>query len=596
MDRYEHGRLAGDPIIDASVRDEASATEDATVAPAVRSARFAARMSLLFLLLGIVIATVAVQVYRAAGEFVGEYRWVVHTYQVKESISSTVAALRGTEAAVRAYALNGTESRLAEYYATLPAVSEHSKRLRELVADNPAQSEVADALERLLVARKASMAQILDVYRNGGLAAVQADPSLSATSRQQDADIDSVTERLLTTEDTLLAQRESVTVEYAARVRMLTAAAIALCFAILALTLVITLREHRQRVLSERQTIASYADLARSLDASRQLGETMRQLTNLGEMLQGCRDLDEAAIGLQTMLARMFPRASGTVALLNASQNLVVPLTAWGEKKDGDGVFAPDDCWALRRGRPHPEDGNEAFVCRHVARDASSATASSFCLPLMAQGTMLGTLAFTSSTPLADDVRSTAIAASEQVSLAIANLRLQETLRTQSLRDPLTNLFNRRYLEVSLSRDLARSIRRSQPLAVLMIDVDHFKTFNDTHGHEAGDAVLASLGELLASLSRNEDVACRYGGEEFTLVLQEADSALALDRAEEIRRAAGTIDVRVRRQAVGPISVSIGIASYPQHGDTPDQLLKRADRALYTAKNQGRNRVCVADR
>jgi diguanylate cyclase (GGDEF)-like protein len=272
-----------------------------------------------------------------------------------------------------------------------------------------------------------------------------------------------------------------------------------------------------------------------------------------------------------------------------------VPLTTWGEKTDGDGVFAPDDCWALRRGRPHPEDGNEAFVCRHVARDASS-SAHPLCLPLMAQGTMLGTLAISSATPLTDDARGTAIAASEQVSLAIANLRLQETLRTQSLRDPLTNLFNRRYLEVSLARDLARSIRRSQPLAVLMIDVDHFKTFNDTHGHEAGDAVLASLGELLASLSRNEDVACRYGGEEFTLVLQEADAALALDRAEEIRRAAGTIDVRVRRQAVGAISVSIGIASYPQHGDTPDQLLKRADRALYTAKNQGRNRVCVADR
>ena len=128
-----------------------------------------------------------------------------------------------------------------------------------------------------------------------------------------------------------------------------------------------------------------------------------------------------------------------------------------------------------------------------------------------------------------------------------------------------------------------------------MIDIDHFKRFNDSHGHEAGDMTLSQFGEVLASLSRSEDVACRYGGEEFTLVLQEADAGLALDRAEEIRRAAHHMSIEYRRQELGPVTVSIGIASYPQHGDTPDQLVRRADRALYLAKEQGRDRVCVAD-
>ena len=125
---------------------------------------------------------------------------------------------------------------------------------------------------------------------------------------------------------------------------------------------------------------------------------------------------------------------------------------------------------------------------------------------------------------------------------------------------------------------------------------DFFKRFNDAYGHDGGYALLAQFGALLAALVRTEDVACRYGGEEFTIVMQEADAALALDRAEDIRRHVEAMQISHRRQSLGQVTVSIGIASYPQHGDSPEQLLRRADRALYTAKNNGRNQVCVADR
>src|SRR5690606_3673426 len=140
------------------------------------------------------------------------------------------------------------------------------------------------------------------------------------------------------------------------------------------------------------------------------------------------------------------------------------------------------------------------------------------CLPMIAQGEMLGVLTLSSGTAVTSENREIAIAACEQISLAMANLKLQETLRSQSLRDPLTGLFNRRYLEASFEREIQRAERRQQPLSLLMIDIDHFKRFNDTFGHDAGDALLAQFGSLLGRVVRSDDVICRYGGEEFTIL------------------------------------------------------------------------------
>ena len=556
---------------------------------------FTLRLTALFAALAFVLSIVAVQVYRIVGELVDESGWVAHTHQVREQIVSTVAKLRNAEAALRAYVVNGNTVRLEAYYAALPEVDRELAALRTAVADNLEQVESAERLETTLNARRVSMRRILDIYRERGLEGLRADPEYTH-AQEQDAAVDAEQSRMLAIEDALLVQRQEATRAAAQRTRWLTFGAIALCFAMLASALVAVVREQRRRVRSEQHVIASNAELAASLDESRRLSGTLRQLSELGEMLQGCRSLDEAAEGLEFALAKLLPSTSGAVNLINSSQNLVTPLSSWGMPVEGEPVFAPDDCWALRRGQPYPEPGTmPAFTCRHLGETRASAPHARLCVPLLAQGTMFGTILVATSGDLSAEQREAAIAAAEQISLAISNLRLQETLRTQSLRDPLTGLFNRRYLEVSLARDLARAVRRSQPLAVLMMDIDHFKTFNDSHGHEAGDTTLMKFGELLSSLSRSEDVACRYGGEEFTLVLQEADAGLALDRAEEIRRAANDMIIEYRHQAIGPVTVSIGIASYPMHGDTPEQLIRRADRALYIAKEQGRNRVWVAD-
>ena len=166
-------------------------------------------------------------------------------------------------------------------------------------------------------------------------------------------------------------------------------------------------------------------------------------------------------------------------------------------------------------------------------------------------------------------------------------------MRQKSIRDPLTGLYNRRYLEESLPRELSRCERTGRPLAVMMLDLDHFKSLNDRHGHDAGDRMLAAFGELLQSLCRREDIACRYGGEEFTLILPELDCDTALRRANEIREATAHMVVGDDHQRVGPVTVSIGLAMFPEHGSDGSSLREAADVALYRAKHGGRNRVVI---
>jgi diguanylate cyclase (GGDEF)-like protein len=187
-----------------------------------------------------------------------------------------------------------------------------------------------------------------------------------------------------------------------------------------------------------------------------------------------------------------------------------------------------------------------------------------------------------------------AATAAEHIALALANLNLRETLRHQAVRDPLTGLFNRRYLEETLERELRRAERRSLPLAVIMLDIDHFKRFNDTFGHDAGDALLPEVGSYLRTHVRPEDIACRYGGEEFTLILPDAPLEPTLRRVDELRQGIARLGIAHRGQPLGTVTISMGVAVFPAHGTSPDALLRVADRALYRAKEQGRDCACVA--
>ncbi len=187
-----------------------------------------------------------------------------------------------------------------------------------------------------------------------------------------------------------------------------------------------------------------------------------------------------------------------------------------------------------------------------------------------------------------------AIALSEQIALALSNIRLRENLRQQTIRDALTGLYNRRFLEESLNREMARCKRNGAIFSVLMMDVDHFKRFNDTHGHDAGDSVLRTVGRVLQESSREGDIACRFGGEEFVIVLPDTDREGAATRAGRILAAVRDLHVTHNGKALGSITASIGLAMHPQNGETVKALIQSADKALYAAKGAGRDRIVVA--
>jgi diguanylate cyclase (GGDEF)-like protein len=335
--------------------------------------------------------------------------------------------------------------------------------------------------------------------------------------------------------------------------------------------------------------------------ARQELAERVTELdliNRLGEYLQASLSLEEAYEVIGRVASFAFPSEAGAVLVMSSARNSLETVAVWGAyPREADPVMPADRCWALRNGHAYAvEDTTVAVVCPHLPRPYPPAYT---CVPLMAQGETLGLLyvsgrAAAPSAPGGEARRRFVESVAAQLALGLANLRLRETLRDQSIRDTLTGLFNRRYLEETLERELRRAGRAGRPLGLLMLDVDHFKRLNDALGHEAGDEVLRQLGERLRRALRREDTACRYGGEEFVLVLPDAPPADAARRAEELRRQLHGLTVSVQGRPAGPITVSIGVAAFPDHGLNAEMLLKAADAALYAAKRAGRDRVVVA--
>jgi diguanylate cyclase (GGDEF)-like protein len=181
-----------------------------------------------------------------------------------------------------------------------------------------------------------------------------------------------------------------------------------------------------------------------------------------------------------------------------------------------------------------------------------------------------------------------------EVGLALASIRLREHLREQAIRDPLTELYNRRFLQESLEREIQRAVRGQHPVSLLFLDLDHFKRFNDAFGHEAGDFVLKSVAALLKIFFRSTDVCCRAGGEEFAVILPEAPPENAIVRANALRLEIKALHLAQDNKQLGSVTVSIGVAGFPEHANTPLELLRIADKCLYASKANGRDRVTLA--
>ncbi len=318
-------------------------------------------------------------------------------------------------------------------------------------------------------------------------------------------------------------------------------------------------------------------------------------LAKMGEMMQSCITKEEVFAAALGFAPKIFPARRGAVVLLNGRRDLAEVAGSWHDCQLPEKVFEPHHCWALRTGHPHlVVAGDTTAPCAHAAGVKNTY----LCIPILAQGEALGILHFqaTDETPaLADSELSFKTTFAGQVGLSVANIRLREALRTQSIKDPLTGLYNRRYLEEMLEREIRRAVRAEQALGLLMLDLDHFKKFNDTYGHEAGDTVLRQTGAFLAKSIRAEDIVCRFGGEEFVIILPTANLNASCARAERIRSKLRELTVLHQGQSLGMVTVSVGVAVLPEQGTSPKELLEAADAALYRAKRDGRDRVVAAE-
>lgn len=312
------------------------------------------------------------------------------------------------------------------------------------------------------------------------------------------------------------------------------------------------------------------------------------QINEMHDLLQVCQNRAEAAEVIRLRLAVIFPEHSGYLAIRQPGSQILDRISQWGEQFPVSQVFTIEECWALRRGQLHVLKGaQDGPRCPYLA---ASNVAYACCLPLSVQGEIYGVLHVAgASEPRSELV----ISVGDAIKLTLANIDLREALREQATHDPLTGLFNRRYLEVTLPRELHRVQREDGQLCVAMLDIDHFKHFNDRYGHEAGDVLLREVAWLFRTRLRKSDIACRYGGEEFLLVLPGSSVADTVERLEQICALVRGLQIDFHGRKLGPVSISVGIAAHT--GDTSAaDLLHAADTALYAAKEAGRDRIVVA--
>ncbi|MEM9633709.1 MAG: diguanylate cyclase [Pseudomonadota bacterium] len=326
------------------------------------------------------------------------------------------------------------------------------------------------------------------------------------------------------------------------------------------------------------------------------LTREIRLLSELNEWLQSSSSLDELFGMVSRFMTKLLPSSAGAVYVYSNSRDVLDGACSWNGGKL-EAHIRPTSCWGLRRGRPYVfGEGEVSFACEHVTPGEDDEVY--LCLPILAHGETVGLMHLT---PAANsskeeflEQRKLAQMAAEQVSLAIANTRMRDELHNQSIRDPLTGLFNRRHFIDLLRTGLERSQHSGQPVSLVSIDVDHFKKFNDNHGHDAGDMVLRAVGTVLEETCEGDQVPCRMGGEEFMVLLPASSIDAAASVAEKLREAIEKIVVRYGEKNLPKITISCGVAGYPSHGRLPQDLMKSADDALYKSKDEGRNRVTVA--
>ncbi len=351
-----------------------------------------------------------------------------------------------------------------------------------------------------------------------------------------------------------------------------------------------------QRLRAEEALRQVHLRQRHQIEATETRAKEVTLLAQMGALLHACATREEACRIIARFTGELFPGLPAALYLANVPGEDLKPVIAQGTLARRCEPILAGDCWALRRGQVHVVNGDAGELrCAHATDESTTRT---LCVPLMAQATAIGVLHIRSPGAHRDGdgeahAPSQALAetVAEQAALSLANLRLREELHELSISDPLTSLYNRRFAHEMLTREIHRAHREQDSIGVITFDIDFFKRVNDRFGHDAGDAVLKAIAVQLQASVRGGDIACRMGGEEFAIMMPGATLAVARQRAEELRGAIAALRVRHSQLDLPAVSMSCGVAAFPDHGVTADALLRAADQALYRAKEAGRNRV-----
>ncbi|KTD07639.1 diguanylate cyclase [Legionella jamestowniensis] len=348
------------------------------------------------------------------------------------------------------------------------------------------------------------------------------------------------------------------------------------------------------RVIEHSKLQKSYEKLSEGMQALQLKNEQITLLVDMSDIMLAANSQEELSKIMAKFAHSLLTFSNGYLFIMHPSKNYLEKAARWGNPHTQESIITPERCWAIRLGRMHYiKKAEMELVCEHIDTSAKNLPAF-ICVPLMAQNDIYGLLYIEvsdSSFNLNEETRLIITAFAELTALALANVRLRENLRYQSIRDPLTGLYNRRYLEDALFKQIHQAERSQFPFALLMLDVDHFKKINDNYGHDAGDSALREIAKILEGHTRQSDIIARYGGEEFIIMLHNIDLDKAKKYAEKIRIAVSKLQIKYGAQPVVPITVSIGIAVFPTDSKNKEELIELADKALYVAKTSGRNKV-----
>lgn len=519
--------------------------------------------------------------YKAAVRLRGSSSWVEHSLKVASSLQLESQRIDRIEPALKLFHLTSDEDQFHTAETNAVALYSNSLDLQQFVNDDPDQTKLA---------RQLSLQSAALVSTIKGLTPQSQLPELQLLGCRETVTL------MQHAEAELLQNRTDQIGSEDLHGEMLGAGSTLLSLIIVIVLFGFLIKDLRQRHLFQKQLYGTNDQLAGTIRALERRAKEAELMTDSRNELQLCVNSKQAQESAARSLQKLLPATSGAICLINSSLQMVEIVAPWNNPATFLDGFSLESCCGLRSGRVRwRKPGQSAVHCGHFT---TSTPEHYVCLPMAAHGETLGMVYVECpSAGVAAMVESQApllLEMIEMASMAIASLNLRSRLEHQSVRDGLTGLFNRHFMETALERELRRAARQQTSIAVLMADVDHFKKFNDEFGHEAGDSVLRQVADILIQTVRGEDIICRYGGEEFVVILPDLSFDGALERAQLLRRIVSEARPLFRSEGLHGITISIGVAMYPQHSDSAETLLRAADRALYEAKHQGRNRIVVA--